>query len=203
MRRLARCCQRGEKGFEGSGSAQSPEALPDAVPRTEFGGKSAPGDVVNDKILQGFQEVPVVPSLVAAPRARLPKQLHNQTPTRSGSSRTTCRATRPAPSTRLSIRPKPGASCAASSSTTPPSTPAGSTWWRSRSGCCAANASTVESTIQRNSIARSAHGSGNETRPALASIGCSQPTKPAARWVALTPTRPKSHNHCAEVLASL
>src|SRR5215211_6247290 len=124
-----------------------------------------------------------------------------QTPTRSGSSRTTCRATRPAPSTRLSIRPKPGASCAASSSTTPPSTPAGSTWSRSRSGCCAANASTVESTIQRNSIARSAHGSGNETRPALASSGCSQPTKPAARWVALTPTRPKSHNHCAEVLA--
>src|SRR5204863_4209367 len=48
--------------------------------------------------------------------------------------------------------------------------------------------STVESTIQRNSSARSAHGSGNETRPALASIGCSQPTKPAARWVALTPT---------------
>src|SRR5215203_5611105 len=126
-----------------------------------------------------------------------------QTPTRSGSSRTTCRATRPAPSTRLSIRPKPGASCAASSSTTPPSTPAGSTWSRSRSGCCAANASTVESTIQRNSIARSAHGSGNETRPALASSGCSQPTKPAARWVALTPTRPKSHNHCAEVLASI
>src|SRR5215216_4158349 len=78
MRRLARCCQRGEKGFEGSGSAQSPEALPYAVPRTEFGGKSAPGDVVNDKILQGFQEVPVVPSLVAAPRARLPKQLHQR-----------------------------------------------------------------------------------------------------------------------------
>ena len=46
--------------------------------------------------------------------------------------------------------------------------------------------STVESTIQRNSSARSAHGSGNETRPALASIRCSQPTKPAARWVALT-----------------
>src|SRR5215204_6229006 len=28
-------------------------------------------------------------------------------------------------------------------------------------------------------------------------------TKPAARWVALTPTRPKSHNHCAEVLAAI
>ena len=47
----------------------------------------------------------------------------------------------PAPSTRPSRPPRPGASCAASSSTTPPSTPAGSTWSRSRSACCAASAS--------------------------------------------------------------
>ena len=68
-------------------------------------------------------------------------------PKRSGSCRTTYPATRPAPSMRLSLRPKPGASCGASTSTSPPSTPAGSTWSRSRSACCAANASTGESTI--------------------------------------------------------
>ena len=58
------------------------------------------------------------------------------TPRASGSCRTTCRPTRPAPSMRPSRPPRPGASCAASSSTTPPSTPAGSTWSRSRSACC-------------------------------------------------------------------
>jgi hypothetical protein len=36
--------------------------------------------------------------------------------------------------------------------------------------------------------------------PAPASNGCSQPTKPAPKWVTPTPTRRKSHNHCAEVL---
>jgi hypothetical protein len=39
-------------------------------------------------------------------------------------------------------------SCVASSSTTSPSMPAGSTWWRSRSACCAASAWTGASTIQ-------------------------------------------------------
>jgi hypothetical protein len=33
-----------------------------------------------------------------------------------------------------------------------------------------------------------------------ASNGCSQPTRPAPKWVAPIPSRPKSHNHCAEVL---
>src|SRR5271165_6302010 len=43
-----------------------------------------------------------------------------------------------------------------------------------------------------------------------ASNGCSQPQKPAPKWSAPTPNqsapnrpRPKSHNHCAEVLVSL
>ena len=40
-------------------------------------------------------------------------------------------------------------------------------------------------------------------RQALASIGCSQLTRPAAKWVPLTPARPKSHNHCAELLVQL
>ena len=52
----------------------------------------------------------------------------------------------PARSTRPSRPPKRDASCAGWSSTTPPSTPAGSTWSRSRSACCAANASTAAST---------------------------------------------------------
>jgi hypothetical protein len=37
--------------------------------------------------------------------------------------------------------------------------------------------------------------------PRLASIGCSQPKKPAPNWAPLTPTHPKSHDHRAEVLA--
>jgi hypothetical protein len=31
--------------------------------------------------------------------------------------------------------------------------------------------------------------------------GCSQPTRPAPKWAGPIPSRPKSHNHCAEVLA--
>jgi hypothetical protein len=46
------------------------------------------------------------------------------------------------------------------------------------------------------------HGNDNETPPAPASIGCSQPTKPAPKWAAPIPSRPKSHNHCDEVLVS-
>src|SRR5664280_606525 len=53
------------------------------------------------------------------------------------------------------------------------------------------------------SSAKSPPGSNNETPPALASNGCSQPKKPAPKWAAPTPSRPKSHNHCAEVLVEL
>src|SRR5438067_1726600 len=123
------------------------------------------------------------------------------TPRASGSSRIICRPTRPAPSMRPSRPPKPGEFCAASSSTTPPSTPVGSTWSRSRLACCAASASTAESTTQTGSTAKSTLGNDNETPPAPASIGCSQPTKPAPKWAAPIRSHPKSHNHCAEVLA--
>ena len=41
----------------------------------------------------------------------------------------------------------------------------------------------------------------DETLSAPESSGCSQPTKLAPKWAALIPSRPKSHNHCAEVLA--
>jgi hypothetical protein len=63
-------------------------------------------------------------------------------------------------------RVSPRQQLAACSSTTPPSTPAGSTWSRSRSACCVANASTVASTIQPSSNAKSPLGNGNETPPA-------------------------------------
>jgi hypothetical protein len=38
--------------------------------------------------------------------------------------------------------------------------------------------------------------------PADASNGCSQPKKPAPKWAAPTPSRPKSHNHCVKVLVA-
>jgi len=96
--------------------------------------------------------------------------------------------------------PKPGEFCVASSSTTPPSMPVGSTWSRSRSACSVASAWTAESTTQTGSAAKSTHGNDNETPPAPASIGCSQPKKLAPKWAAPIPSRPKSHNHCAGVL---
>jgi transposase len=110
-------------------------------------------------------------------------------PRTSGSCRTTCRPTRLAPSMRLFRPPKLAASCAAWSSTTLLSTPAGSTWSKSRSVCCAASAWIAESTTQSGSAARSPLGSEREMPPAPASIGCSQPTKPAPKWAVPTPTR--------------
>jgi hypothetical protein len=76
-----------------------------------------------------------------------------------------------------------------------PSMPAGSTWSRSRSACSAANAWIAESTTPSASSAKSPHGKNNETPPAHASNGCSQPKKPAPKWTAPIPSRPKSHNH--------
>ena len=113
----------------------------------------------------------------------------------SASCRTICRPTRPAPSTKPSRPPKPGASCAAWNSTTRPSTPAGSTWSRSRSACSAASAWTGASTTQTASSAKSPPGNDSETPPAHASNGCSSPTRPAPKWAAPIPKRPKSHNH--------
>src|ERR1700674_2352999 len=78
--------------------------------------------------------------------------------------------------------------------------PAGSTWSKSRSACCAVSAWIAESTTPTASSAKSPHGRNNGTPPAHASNGCSQPKKPAPKWAAPIPSRPKSHNHCAEVL---
>ena len=67
-------------------------------------------------------------------------------PHASGSCKTICQPTRPAPSMKHSRPSKPGGFCNAWSSTTPPSMPAGSTWSRSRSAYSAASAWTVGST---------------------------------------------------------
>src|SRR5271166_2755134 len=130
-------------------------------------------------------------------------------PSASGWCRITYRPTQPAPCTRHSRPPKPGAFCDGWSSVTPPSTQVGSTWSRSRSGCCAANASTDASTRRSSSNPRSLPGNVSEMPQAPASNGCSQPTKPAPKWVVPTHSsppstgpKPKSHNHCAAVLGA-
>src|ERR1700746_2670133 len=70
MRRLAHRRQGIEESFESSRSAQAPEPLPHAVPVSEFLRKSPPSDIMNHKIVQGFEKLSVVPALVAAPRPR-------------------------------------------------------------------------------------------------------------------------------------
>ena len=97
---------------------------------------------------------------------------------RSGSSWTTSRPTARPPSTTPCPHPRPGASSAAWSSTSPPSTPAGSTWWRSRSASCAANASTAGSPVATSSKPRSPPGSDSATTAPRASNGCSRRRKP-------------------------
>src|SRR5262249_23546847 len=67
---------------------------------------------------------------------------------------------------------------------------------------CAVNAWIGASTAKNASYPKSLPGSGSEILHAPASTGCSQPRKRAPKWGALTrKSRPKSHNHCDEVLA--
>src|SRR5271155_420442 len=70
MRRLAHRRQGIEERFESSRSAQPPEPLPYAVPVPEFLRKSPPSNIMNHKIVQGFEKLSVVAALVAAPRPR-------------------------------------------------------------------------------------------------------------------------------------
>ena len=55
-----------EKQLEHAGLAQAPEPFPDAVPRAELSRQRPPGDVVHGEIVQRFEELAVVASLVAA-----------------------------------------------------------------------------------------------------------------------------------------
>ena len=59
---------------------------------------------------------------------------------------------------------------------------------------------TAGSTTLITSLRKSPHGYDSATPPALASNGCSQPTRPATKWAAHTPKPPTSHNHRDEVL---
>src|SRR6516164_6635118 len=77
---------------------------------------------------------------------------------------------------------------------------AGSTWWKSKSGCCAGNVWIAESVRVRSLSPRSRRGSGNATRPAPVSNGSSPPKRRGTSWHVLIPTPPKSRNDCAEVL---
>ena len=124
-------------------------------------------------------------------------------PSRSASCSTICRPIRRAPSTRPSRRPRRIASCAAWSSTTPQSTPAGSTWSRSRSACCAASASTAASATAKRleaEIAAWERQRNADRRPHQMDVHHSARShQTAAR---LSRSRPRSHNLCAEVLAS-
>src|SRR5438874_3267724 len=94
--------------------------------------------------------------------------------------------------------PKPDASSSAWSSITHPSTPAGSTWSKSRSASCAANAWTAVSTTKSASSPKSTRGNNSATPIRPKSTGCSQPRRPAKNSAG--PTRSTSHNHCATVL---
>jgi len=80
VRRLAHRRQRIEEGFECSGSAQSPEPFPHAVPIPELRRKRTPRDVVSHEIVQSFEKLSVVLSFVAALRARRLKHLQNDCP---------------------------------------------------------------------------------------------------------------------------
>ena len=62
VRALAQRCERIEKGLKDAGSAQPPKAFPDRIPMAELRRKGAPGDVVDRKIMQRLQKLPVVPS---------------------------------------------------------------------------------------------------------------------------------------------
>ena len=80
MRALAQRCERIEKGLKDAGSAQPPEPFPDRIPMAELHRKGAPGDVVDRKIMQRLQKLPVVPSFVATARAHRPENLQNNRP---------------------------------------------------------------------------------------------------------------------------
>ena len=123
-------------------------------------------------------------------------------PRPSGLCRITYRPTPPAPCIRRSRPPKPGGSCGGSSSTTLPSTQAGSTWLRSRSASCGDSASLAGSTTPSDCAAKSPLGNNREMLHAPASNGCSLQKRPAQKWGEPNQTLPKSHNHCAEVLAA-
>src|ERR1700704_4955677 len=72
--------QNGEHGLEYAPLAQPPKPLPDAVPSAKLRWQGSPGDVVNRKIMQRFQELAIIAPLLPAARARRPKRLNHDLP---------------------------------------------------------------------------------------------------------------------------
>src|ERR1700722_582686 len=80
MRCLAGLGQELEERLDDAGSAESPEALPDAVPRTERRGKRAPGQIMDREKMQCLQELAVVPPRLAAARLSGSENLQHDRP---------------------------------------------------------------------------------------------------------------------------
>jgi hypothetical protein len=69
VRPYVKAQKNGDRDAEAIAEA-APEPLPHAVPVPEFFRKSPPSDIMNHKIVQGFEKLSVVPALVAAPAPR-------------------------------------------------------------------------------------------------------------------------------------
>jgi hypothetical protein len=80
VRGAAGCSEGVEEGFEHARLAQAPEALPDRVPVPKCGGQGPPGDVMDRKVVQRFEERAVIPALVAPPRAHRSEHLNHDLP---------------------------------------------------------------------------------------------------------------------------
>src|SRR3954452_5781503 len=78
--RLAHRREGVEEGLEHPGLAQAPEALPHGIPVPALGRQGAPRDVVDGEVMHRFEEDPVVPALVAPPRAAGPEDLQHRRP---------------------------------------------------------------------------------------------------------------------------
>jgi hypothetical protein len=76
VRCLAGLGQELEERLDDAGSAEPPEALPDAVPRTERRGKRAPGQIMDREKMQCLQKLAVVPPRLAAARLSSSETIH-------------------------------------------------------------------------------------------------------------------------------
>jgi hypothetical protein len=80
MRSAARLGQERQHRLEYTPLAQPPKPLPHTIPLAKFSRQSTPGDIVNRKVMQRFQEFTIVPAAPAAARACRTKRLDNDLP---------------------------------------------------------------------------------------------------------------------------
>jgi hypothetical protein len=69
--------ERVKEGVEHTHAARPLKPLPNRVPLVEPRRQSPPGDVVEGEVVQRFEELAVIPALVAPPGAAGPKQLES------------------------------------------------------------------------------------------------------------------------------